>query len=550
MVDEKLYAKYLQLWPSQDRINDVTSVNQSDNSLVEILQLVAGIIDQHKTETRSPILGGNLVEINYNELIANAAIPSKGESLEQVLQRFEELVIGHPFQTEFYMTNAIALPTKVSLAAMFLGAYLNSNPLWDIYGPAAAQAEVEVTSMISELIGFDKKISGGYFIYGGTGGQEAALSIGIEKVAPNSKANGVPNNIYVLSSDVRHFSVDSVVANSGIGTNKNIIVRSNNDNSMDISDLERKMRYIFAQGGEIAVIYATTGTTDSFGIDQVSEIKRVSHNLSKGFDKPYTPYIHADLAMGGLFPVFNNYDFQNNPIGVEEPALHDIKKIAERMSQLKDVDSLVLDFHKLGQTPKMCSLFMVKDAKDFTLVDRSKEASPYTGDREYGEYHTSWTKETSRLYSSIAALANLKSFGIEGYQVFLAHLVEMAVQLKRGLNKLEGVGVLNIDVPGPVAVFRFYSGGNSTSRELNGTVTKEEVEQTNAYMEFAMNELFGKNRNRIFFGDTKRYRHVDTLEGGRAPLYAIKAFIISPYTTSSTIEKTIEYVRSIRDIHK
>ena len=544
MVDKKLYAKYLQLWPNQDK--DGTPVNWSDNSLVGIIQSVAGIIDQHKTEARSPILGGSLVGINYNELIANAAIPPRGESLEQVLQRFQELVIGHPFQTEFYMTNAIALPTKVSLAAMFLGAYLNSNPLWDIYGPAAAQAEVEVTSMVSELVGYNKMISGGYLIYGGTGGQEAALSIGIEKVAPNSKVNGVPNNIYVLSSDVAHFSVESVVANSGIGTNKNIIVRSNWDNSMDIGDLEKKMRSIFTQGGEIAVIYATTGTTDGFGIDQVSEIKKISDSLAKEFDKAYNPHIHADLAMGGLFPVFNNYDFQNNPIGIEGPALHDIKSITERMSQLKDADSLVLDFHKLGQTPKMCPLFLVKDAKDFALVDRGKEASPYTGNREYGEYHTSWTKETSRLYSSIAALANLKSFGIEGYQVYLAHLVERAVQLKRGLDKLEGVSVLNMDVPGPVAVFRFYSDSNSMDRELNGMATKEEVEQTNAYMGFAMNELFGKNRNQIFFGDTKRYRHIDTLEGDRTPLYAIKAFMISPYTTSSTIEKTVEYVRSIR----
>lgn len=43
---------------------------------------------------------------------------------------------------------------------MLTAMLVNGNNLWDVYGPAGAEAEVRVVSMMSKLIGYDPNVSG------------------------------------------------------------------------------------------------------------------------------------------------------------------------------------------------------------------------------------------------------------------------------------------------------------------------------------------------------------------------------------------------------
>lgn len=556
--------KYRKLFPSQSSHGTERPMTASgfanfdgenNPSLDEYLHAITETVHEMKTGS-SPLLGGAVKQQDYflyQKLLEAASIPEQGIPLSKIFKRFEELTDGHPTALKpTYMTNAIPLPTKISIAAMTLGSILNSNPVWYLYGPAASEAEEEVLMIMSELMGYDKKTVGGYFTYGGTGGNEGALRVGMEKAAPGYRKNGIPSNVYVLSNELAHFSVDSVLADS-IGTRKNIHVKSKFDNSMNISDLEEKMEAILkpidrgGKGGEIAVIYATVGTTDGFGMDEISKIKKIRDKLAKRYSKHYLPHIHADLAMGGFFAMFNDYDFDNNPLEIEEPALEPLRKIRIGMEQIGDADSAIFDFHKFGYTPYLNSLFIVKNAKNFEGVTRDDNVSPYIGDRKYGGgRHTGETKECSRIFASLAAYANLKAFGKEGYQVILGNLIERAEQLKGLIHHTEGIKVLNYELPGPAVIFRFYDSFSTYLHEFNGKLTETKIHERNELMEFAMG-VFEKNRDKIFFGDTKRYRKVATKNGEPSPLYAMKAFMISPYTDEKTINDVAKYILQAKE---
>ncbi len=552
--------RYRKLFPSQispSRNRPMTAsgfINfdgENTPTLDEYLHAITETIHEMKTDS-SPLLGGSVKQPTCKKLLETAVIPEQGILLSKIFKRFEELAEGHPTALKpTYMTNAIPIPTKISIAAMTFGAILNSNPVWRLYGPAASDAEEEVLMMMSEWMRYDKTKVGGYFTYGGTGGNEGALRIGLEKAAPGYRQEGIPSNVYVLSNELAHFSVDSVVADS-MGTKKNIRVKSNLDNSINLQNLEERMEEILkpvnsgGKGGEIAVIYATGGTTDGFGMDEISKIKEIRDRLAKKYGKSYLPHIHADLAMGGFFAAFNDYDFENNPLGIEETALISLKKIQERMLQIKDADSAIFDFHKLGYTPYLNSLFIIKDAQNFKGVTRDDNASPYIGDRKYGGgRHTGETKECSRIFASLAAYANLEALGKDGYRTILGNLIERAEQLKSLIHNKEGIEVLNDKLPGPTVLFRFYDSSITHQNELDGKITEAKIQEKNELMELGMG-VFEKNRDKVFFGDTKRYRKVPTRDGKSSPIYAMKAFMISPYTDEKTIDAVAEYILRAR----
>ena len=62
---------------------------------------------------------------------------------------------------------------------MLTAMLVNGNNLWDVYGPAGAEAEVRVVSMMSKLVGYDPNVSGGYTSWGGQGTIFSGLRLAI-----------------------------------------------------------------------------------------------------------------------------------------------------------------------------------------------------------------------------------------------------------------------------------------------------------------------------------------------------------------------------------
>ncbi|MBW5448821.1 aspartate aminotransferase family protein [Cohnella sp. CFH 77786] len=481
----------------------------------------------------------------YNDLLLESEIPGQGVPMEQVGDRLLELLHAHPYHTKYFLTNILPMASIPGILGMITAFIVNGNNLWDVYGPAGAEAEVKVIGMMSKLVGYDPLQSGGYTSWGGQGAIFTGLRIAISKFVPDAMANGVPDRLYAFCSEAAHYSLFKSMEATGLGSRNLVKVRTKADSSMDVADLCDKMESVIRKGGVPVYIVATTGTTDALGIDNVREIYEAAKAVSQAHGLK-RPHIHADSALGGFFAFFNDYDFAANPLALQPETLKALQTIQGRMTHLGMADSLCFDFQKLGQTPYLTSLLLVKDAADLRLLDLDPDETPYVGHRGYGQYHTGYTLECSRMASSISMYSALLAFGVEGYQRLLAQFVDVNLAFRRELaSQIPEAVIVNPDNPGLVTLFRIYPGGGRSFREeLSGSCTLTEIRQTNALNE-KLFETLGERRDRMFFGDTKKHLIVPTADGGHIALYAAKFFVISPYTQVEHVSGIVRYLKEI-----
>lgn len=481
----------------------------------------------------------------YRELAGTSRIPQQGVPLSQVTDELLELMKGHPYHTRYFLTNILPMASVPGILGALAANLANGNNLWDVYGPAGAEAEVRVVGMMSELAGYDPLASGGYTTWGGQGAVFSALRLAIARFAPNAPKKGVPGYFYALCSEAAHYSLLKSVEATGLGSDKLVRVATLPDSSMDLDDLRRKLEGICRAGGVPVYIVGTIGTTDAFGIDDLEGIHRVSGEVAAAYGLE-RPHLHADSALGGFYAFFNDYDLRENRYALPAGVVRDLEPIQRKMRMLSLADSLCFDFQKLGQAPYLSSLFLVKDAQSLKRLDMEPENTPYVGHRGYGEYHTGYTLECSRMASSITMLSSLLAFGREGYCRLLAQFLEVNRAFRQAVadEEIPGLEIVNPDNPGMVTLFRLYPEGSpGFAGETRGACSLAEIERCNSLNE-TLFEILGANRGKIFFGDTKKHLLVPTSEGGKAALYAAKLFVISPYTRTGHVPEIVAYLKS------
>ncbi|WP_436374524.1 pyridoxal phosphate-dependent decarboxylase family protein [Cytobacillus sp. BC1816] len=477
----------------------------------------------------------------YNRIIEKADVPKKGVPMEEVIQELLKLAEGHRYVNRNYVANAAPLPNIASMIGNLVMVLVNGNNLWDVEGPAAAAAEIEITSMLSKLIGYDESISAGYTTWGGQGAVFNSLRLAIARYAPSSNENGVPQNLYCFCSELSHYSLYKSVEAAGIGVKNMIRVKANADHSMNLDDLKEKMALVIGNGGVPLYVLATMGTTDTFGVDDIEGIKRIAEDLERTHGV-FPIYIHADSAMGGMYTFFNHYDFESNPLRFEDNVKKVLRSYQHKFKQIKLADSMVFDFHKLGQTPYITSLFLIKNREYLKYVDLDAEETPYVGNRGYGSYHTGFTLECSRMGSALAIYASLLAFGMEGYQELLANYIRVNIAFREMLTReVSNVAVTN--EISPITTFRFYPEKTEWDNELNGHLPVEEIMEINQFNdEFA--EVIGAERDTVFFGNTKKQRFVEAADSNKQlPVYAHKFFTISPYTTIEEVDRYVGFLK-------
>lgn len=477
----------------------------------------------------------------YQELIRRSCIPEMGMELKDVMDRIVEMSIGHRYVNTNYVANAAPLPSTPSLLGNLWMTLLNGNNLWEVEGSLAAQTEVAITSMLSKLVGYDPERSAGYTTWGGQGSVFHSLRLAMTRKFPASNKEGNPKNVYCFCSELAHYSLYKSMEAMGIGTNYLVKVRVKDDHSMDENDLRKKIEKVIQKGGIPLYVLATMGTTDTFGIDNIVEIKKVLEEIENKYGlEPI--YLHADTAMGAMYAFFNDYDMDKNELGFEKEVLQVLENYQRIFKNLYLADSMVFDFHKLGYTPYVSSLFLIKDRMNLKYVDLEVSETPYVGNRGFGSYHTSYILECSRMGSSIPIYMSLLVFGIQGYQKLLGNLIRVAIEFRKKLKEeFKNVEVTN--EISPVTTFRFYPEEVKWELERDGKLSRSEVEEINRYNE-EFSDWLGKHRDKIYFGSTKKQRYVSVIDSNESvPVFAHKFFVISPYMSVDNVNKYIDHLK-------
>ncbi|NPC91484.1 aspartate aminotransferase family protein [Bacillus sp. WMMC1349] len=506
-------------------------------------QLIKGV-DELKNPDQVNLKGQkNREGFFYEKLISESEIPSTGMPMKNVNDELLKLLHDHPYHSKYFLTNILPMASIPGILGMIAAFMVNGNNLWDVYGPAGAEAEVKVTAMMSKLAGYDAEKSGGYTTWGGQGAVYSGLRIAIAKMAPSSLQEGVPGNFYAFCSEAAHYSLYKSMEAAGLGSHHLIKVKTQLDHSMDTEDLRRKLKEVCETGGIPVYIVATTGTTDAIGIDDVHAVRLAAEETAREFGLP-VPHIHADSALGGFLAFFNDYDLKENAQSFSPGVVGMISGIKENMRHLHLADSLCFDFQKLGQTPYVTSLFLVKDANDLKRVDLDPDETPYVGHRGYGDYHTGYTLECSRMASSISMYSALMAFGREGYQKLFGQFLEVNFHFRKQLKeRIPQAEIMNPDNYGMSTLFRIYpQGAPRFAEEISGTCSSEDLKRNNRLNEKLFEKL-GEQRDKIFFGDTKKHLLVGTRDGIEVPLCVSKFFVISPYTMPEHVPHIIDYLK-------
>ncbi|MGM0757389.1 MAG: pyridoxal phosphate-dependent decarboxylase family protein [Bacillota bacterium] len=513
---------------------------------IKLMEQIISGVDHLKDPNRAHLKGEkNRGEDFYQKLTETSQIPVNGQQAELVNEELLKLLHNHPYHTKYFFTNILPMASTPGILGMLTAMLVNGNNLWDVYGPAGAEAEVRVVSMMSKLIGYDPNVSGGYTTWGGQGAIFSGLRLAIAKVAPESLRKGVPQNLYAFCSDAAHYSLFKSMEATGLGTDNLIRIKTNKDHSMDMEDLRCQMERVAQNGGIPVYIVATTGTTDAIAIDDVKGVRETAEAIAEKYGLK-VPHIHADSALGGFFAFFNEYDVSKNPLQFSDGVLRMLKEIKVKFQHLSLADTMCFDFQKLGQTPYTSSLFLVKNAADLKRLDLEEQETPYVGHRGYGEYHTGYTLECSRMGSSISMLSVLLTFGIEGYQRLLGQFLEVNLAFRAALSQeIPQAEVVNDGNVGMATLFRIYLDGSPRFKEeISGEATSMEIERNNQLNKMLFEKL-GEKRDEMFFGDTTKFLLVNAKEGQEFYLSVSKFFVISPYTLPEHIPHIVSYLKDV-----
>ena len=477
--------------------------------------------------------------------------PEDMRSVEEITELLTEyckdmIIWSHPNS----QVNVIPPPTIPSITACIASSIFNPNIIWDEYSGNFADAEIHTVALLSDLIGYYQKQSGGIFTFGGTGANLYGCKLGIEKMfGGRAMIDGIRDDIKIVASESSHYSKLNIAAWLGIGT-KNVVTIPTKENTMLLKDLEDYLRCALNKEEKIAVIIATMGTTDAFGIDDLEAIVQLRDKLSAEYKLEHPPFIHADAVIGWPWIVFKDYDFDKNPLGFHTRTKHSLKDSIERIKNLCMADSVAIDFHKTGYAPYISSVFMVKDRRDLTLLSRAPEQMPYL--YQFGNYHPGiYTLESSRPGGGcLAALANIRLFGKQGYRVLIGHIVEMAEMLRDKLERYPFIKILNSHNYGPVTLFRIYpddvDATEALQRELIDPDYRNQLEKNNKYNLHIFRQTYERamQGRGVLLSWTDAYRHAGYLDG--PPIAAMKSFIMSPWTDLNAVDMVVRQVIEAR----
>ena len=524
--------------PVSDRVHDSYFVHSMMRAMDEVDAL----------KSNRPILG------EYTALDYEAALQSNlnegGMSIEEVTSELVAYcngltIPGHPHTHH----NVNTPPTIPSLIAMLITSVYNPNVVWDEYSHRVALAEVEVGAMMARLIGYNTEHSGGLFTFGGTGTTLYGIKVGLEKAVPAANSNGIKEDVTLIGSSASHYCRYNVASWLGIGANNLITVSADARNSMNLDELREKLHSALRSGAKVAGIVATMGTTDAFGVDDLAAIVKIRDEMVEEFKLPYRIHVHADAVIGWAWSVFNDYDFENNPLGFRPRTLRMLATARRDIRHLHLADSVGIDFHKSGFTPYTSSMVLFKERNDLSLLSRSQKQMPYL--YQFGEYRPGmYTLESSRSGSGVmAAFASLKLLGKLGFQTLIGHLVEMTQLLREHLVGQDSVAILNRDNVGSVTVFRVYPDADDVLRlleaENNNEAYRDKLLQNNDYNRAVfkwMHDEVMAARGGGVLSLTDCYQ----LSSYGEPMLGLKSFIMSPFIEDDMIEVVVKKISEAR----
>ncbi len=447
--------------------------------------------------------------------------------------------------------NVVTLPADPAICGTMLGTLVNPNLVHYEYAEMSIELEHSVIRQMATQVGWDPARATGIFTQRGTFCNLYGYLLGIRKNMPLAREFGLEHGLdyRIINSQGGHYSNTTNLSLLGVNLRrKTIRIRITDDNDMDMRDLERQLAACYQLGCVVPAIMLTMGTTDTFGVDRVKPVRDLCDQLCECYEITAKPHIHVDSAVGWPLVFFLDYDFDKNPLDINEPTLEGLHQNTGRFRELCHADSFTVDFQKWGYVPYTSSLVMVREKDDLRALEHDPENFTYFEKDTEGQTHLHSTIECSRggagVFGAAAALSHL---GVEGYQLLVANSLQNAGYFRHHLTQAKGAKCVATANHGPSVGFRLYDPAivpdavAEFAAELileNPTAWEERVSRNTRYHRAAFKR---RGKVALYTNYVESIAHTQYDDHGHYRILSgEKAVFMNPLTTHRDIRRFVE----------
>jgi glutamate/tyrosine decarboxylase-like PLP-dependent enzyme len=268
--------------------------------------------------------------------------------------------------------------------------------------PMATLIERKLIETMNEYVGYSD--GEGIMLTGGSNANLMAMLIARHKKDPELKQTGVSKKALVaFISEEAHYSFDKGCIMMGFGRDNLILVKADDNGTMDIVDLEKKIIDQKEIGKQPFFIGATAGTTVYGAFDPMDEISDIA--------KKYECWFHIDGAWGGSLLLSN--------------------KAKVLLKGCEKSDSFTWDAHKMMGVPIISSFFLCRHKGVMRETNTSGGSDYIFHETENSSYDTGpQSLQCGRKVDALKVWLNFIHHGRNGMEKRIDCLIEKTKYLR------------------------------------------------------------------------------------------------------------------------
>ena len=336
-------------------------------------------------------------------------LPRGKEDMRRLLEKVARDVYGAATLNigPHYFAYVLSSGTHAGIVAELLAAALNQTVAKWHLGSAATELERVVIRWIAEFIGYPGD-AGGTLVSGGSMANLTALAAARTRQSPfDVRTHGLCAGpaLTVYASTATHSCLDKSVEMLGLGARQLRKVRTRDDDTIDLGELQRMIGEDRAAGAYPICVVGNAGTVNTGAIDPLNALADLCAREGLWF--------HVDAAYGG-------------PAAATRAA-------GRFFSGLERADSVALDPHKWLYVPLDVGCTLVRDPA--SLRDTFGINAPYLqqpGDTEERVDLMDSTFQLTRSFRALKTWMTFKAYGADA----LRDAIESNIEVMRHLADL------------------------------------------------------------------------------------------------------------------
>jgi L-2,4-diaminobutyrate decarboxylase len=306
-----------------------------------------------------------------------------------------------------YIGHQVTAPLPLSALFSIITSVLNNSSAVYEMSPVDTILQKRIVEWMCGKIGYDNT-SDGVLTNGGTIGNLTALLAARENKAEGVWKKGVNNSkLYILASELSHYSIDRAAGVMGLGTDSVIKIPVDKNSRIDTTKLEELYSKNINNGYIVIALVANAASTATGCYDDFNTIA--------DFCKSHNIWFHVDGAHGASALLSEKYKYL--------------------LSGIKRADSVVWDLHKMMLMPALATGVLFKKGINSykTFLQEASYLFKNDPESEWFNYAHRTLECTKNMMGTVPYLS-LKYYGESFFSNYIDYVYDLTNEFASIIN--------------------------------------------------------------------------------------------------------------------